>query len=88
MRFLMKSSSLPVYVAYSMGGIGLPSTPVAVEAVLPLGAAWGAQGLLVRDLIGTANGPTQEQYDLLTRAWREVVGPLHEDDVDLRSVTA
>ena len=42
-------------------------------------AAWDAAwGLLVRDLIAT------EDYDTLTRAWREVIGPIHPDDPDLR----
>ena len=43
------------------------------------GAAWDAAGALtVRDLLST------EHYDILTRAWREVVGPIHPDDPDLR----
>ena len=47
-------------------------------------AAWG---LVVRDLIGT-HGFTQEHYDTLTRPWREIVGPLHPDDADLRTEVA
>ena len=50
-------------------------------------AAWGAArgaacALVVRDLIGQ-RGFTQEQYDLLTGAWRTVIGPIHPDDTDL-----
>ena len=37
-----------------------------------------AEALTVRDLIST------EHYDTLTRVWREVVGPIHPDDPDLR----
>ena len=37
-----------------------------------------AGALVVRDLIAT------EDYDTLTRAWREVIGPIHPDDPDLR----
>ena len=44
-----------------------------------LDAAWGAAwGLVVRDAI------TTEDYDILTRAWRTVIGPIHPDDPDLR----
>ena len=40
-----------------------------------LGAAWGAAcGLVVRDVI------TTEDYDILTRAWRTVIGPIHPED--------
>ena len=40
-----------------------------------LGAAWGAAcGLVVRDVI------TTEDYDILTRAWRTVIGPIHHED--------
>ena len=55
------------------------------------GAAWDADryavwdtacALVVRDLIGQ-RGFTQEQYDLLTGAWRTVIGPIHPDDKDL-----
>ena len=47
------------------------------------GAAWDATwdaacGLVVRDLI------TTEDYDALTRTWREVIGPIHPDDPDMR----
>lgn len=38
-----------------------------------------ARALTVRDLIG--NTFTQEHYDLLTRPWREVIGPVHPEDV-------
>ena len=43
------------------------------------GAAWGAAcgaacGLVVRDVI------TTEDYDILTRAWRTVIGPIHPED--------
>ena len=42
-------------------------------------AAWGAAcgaacGLVVRDVI------TTEDYDILTRAWRTVIGPIHPED--------
>ena len=43
----------------------------AAEAV-----AWA---LAVRDLIGQ-HGFTQQQYDLLTQEWRNVIGPIHLDD--------
>ena len=59
------------------------------------GAAWGAtldaawdaasgaaRALVVRDLI-SPNGFTQAHYDLLTRPWREVIGPVHPDDAPL-----
>ena len=56
------------------------------------GAAWGAardaaRGAVVRDLIGQY-GFTQEHYDTLTGPWRKVIGPVHPDDADLRTVTA
>ena len=42
-------------------------------------ATWDAAcGLVVRDLI------TTEDYDTLTRTWREVIGPIHPDDPDMR----
>ena len=54
------------------------------------GAAWAAawaavwdavrgaaRALVVRDLIAT------EDYNTLTRAWREVIGPIHPDDPDI-----
>ena len=53
-------------------------------------AAWGGAGaaagdaaraLVVRDLI------TTDQYDTLTRTWREVIGPIHPDDPDMRGDT-
>ena len=53
-------------------------------------AAWDAAGaaardaaraLVVRDLI------TTDQYDTLTRTWREVIGPIHPDDPDMRGDT-
>jgi hypothetical protein len=51
-------------------------------------AAWAAaRALIVRDLISDA-GFTQEQYDVLTRVWRTVIGPLHPDDADLRVTPA
>jgi hypothetical protein len=37
-----------------------------------------ALALIARDYIGQEF--TQEQYDLLTRAWRATIGPLHSDD--------
>ena len=38
-------------------------------------AACGAAcGLVVRDVI------TTEDYDILTRAWRTVIGPIHPED--------
>ena len=40
-------------------------------------AAWSAVALVVRDLI------TTEDYDTLTRPWREVIGPIHPDDPDI-----
>ena len=44
-----------------------------------LDAACGAAcGLVVRDVI------TTEDYDILTHAWRTVIGPIHPDDPDLR----
>jgi len=39
-------------------------------------AAWA---LAVRDLIGQ-DGFTQQHYDLLTKLWRTVIGPVHPDD--------
>lgn len=50
-------------------------------------AAWDAArdavwALVTRDLIG-ANGYTQEHYDILTRPWRQVMGPLHADDAEM-----
>jgi hypothetical protein len=39
-------------------------------------AAWA---LVVRDLIGQY-GFTQDHYDLLTRPWASVIGPVHPDD--------
>ena len=55
-------------------------------------AAWeaardAARAAVVRDLIGQ-HGFTQEMYDTLTGPWRKVIGPVHPDDVDLRTVTA
>ena len=51
-------------------------------------AAWdAARAALVRDLIGQ-HGFTQEMYDLLTGPWRKIIGPVHPDDIDLRTVTA
>ena len=53
-------------------------------------AAWASAGkvaraaaraLVVRDLI------TTDQYDTLTRTWREVIGPIHPDDPDMRGDT-
>ena len=37
-----------------------------------------AGALVVRDLIAT------DHYDILTRPWREVIGPIHPDDPDIR----
>ena len=43
-------------------------------------AAWDAAGaLVVRDLI-TPGQFTREHYELLTKPWRTVIGPLHADD--------
>ena len=71
-------------------------TPVEVRALTPVRvaawvAAWVAAGedtrdaalaaagaLVVRDLI------TTEDYDALTRPWREAIGPIHSDDPDMR----
>ncbi len=52
------------------------------------GAAWeavrdAAWALVVRDLIGQHNFK-QEHYDLLTRPWRTVIGPIHPDDDHLK----
>ena len=46
-------------------------------------AAWAAArdaagALVVRDLL------TAEDYDTLTRPWREAIGPIHPDDPDMR----
>ena len=41
-----------------------------------------ARALVVRDLIGQ-HGYTQDDYDTLTRPWRQVIGPIHSDDPDL-----
>lgn len=42
--------------------------------------AWdAAQALVVRDLVGQ-HGFTQAHYDLLTRPWATVIGPVHPDD--------
>ena len=48
-------------------------------------AAWDAARdaagvLVVRDLIST------EVYDTLTRPWREAIGPIHPDDLDIQGV--
>ena len=40
-------------------------------------AAWAAGALVVRDLI------TTEDYDTLTRPWREAIGPIHPDDPEM-----
>lgn len=50
-------------------------------------AAWDAASdavwaLFVRDLISD-DGFTQNHYDLLTRPWASVIGPIHPDDIDL-----
>lgn len=37
-----------------------------------------AGALVVRDVI------TADHYNTLTRAWREVIGPIHPDDPDIR----
>lgn len=48
------------------------------ESISGLFAVLGAVGaLVVRDLI------TTEDYDTLTRPWREVIGPIHPDDPEL-----
>ena len=41
-----------------------------------------ALALVVRDLIGQ-HDLTQAHYDTLTRPWRTVIGPLHEDDAPM-----
>lgn len=47
-------------------------------------AVWdAARALFVRDLISD-DGFTQNHYDILTRPWRTVIGPIHPDDIDLR----
>jgi hypothetical protein len=51
------------------------------------GAARGAAGdaamaLVVRDLIGSS-WFSQAHYDVLTRPWRKVIGPVHPDDEPL-----
>lgn len=46
--------------------------------------AWGAaRGLVVRDLIGQHKF-TQKHYDVLTRPWRTIIGPIHPDDENLK----
>lgn len=45
-------------------------------------AAWDALALVVRHLIG-AHGLTQAHYDVLTRAWRTAIGPIHPDDAPM-----
>lgn len=39
-----------------------------------------ALALLVRDLI------SEDDYDLLTRPWRQAIGPIHSDDIDIKEV--
>jgi hypothetical protein len=43
-----------------------------------------AGALAVRDIIGQ-NGFTQEHYDILAGPWRTAIGPVHPDDVEVRS---
>ena len=51
----------------------------ATAKIAASGGAWNAAcGLITRDLI------TTEDYDTLTRPWREVIGPIHPDDPDMR----
>ena len=54
-------------------------------------AAWAAAyhaardaavALVVRDLIGQ-HGLTQDHYDILTRPWRTLIGPIHPDDKEM-----
>jgi hypothetical protein len=57
----------------------------AARAAAARDATWdAAAGLVVRDLIGE-HGFTQERYDLLTRAWRSAIGPIHPDDAPIVS---
>lgn len=42
-------------------------------------AGYAARALVVRDLI-TPGQFTREHYELLTKPWRTVIGPLHADD--------
>ena len=46
-------------------------------------ASAAASALSVRDLIGQ-HGLTQAHYDLLSGPWRQVMGPLHADDVEVQ----
>ncbi len=52
------------------------------NGLLPLeyGAQDAAAALIARHLVGRVPGWTQTDYDLLTRPWRTVVGPIHPDD--------
>ena len=45
-----------------------------------------AVALLCRDLIGQAPGWDQDAYDLLTGPWRDVIGPIHPDDLVRRTL--
>ena len=46
-------------------------------------AGYAACALVSRDLIGKGKF-TQEQYDVLTIPWRQVIGKIHPDDEDLQ----
>jgi hypothetical protein len=65
---------------------GAAAWDAARAATIGAAAGAAARAAATRDLIDQY-GFTQEHYDLLTRPWRTVVGPLHPDDADLR-VTA
>ena len=65
---------------------GLAAAGAAARAAAGAAAWAAAWAAATRDLIDQ-HGFTQEHYDLLSRPWRTVVGPLHPDDADLR-VTA
>ena len=56
----------------------------AAYATAARDAAYATAALTLRDLIGTTPGWDREAYDILTRPWRTVIGPIHPDDPDLR----
>ena len=45
-----------------------------------------AVALLCRDLIGQHDGWDQDAYDRLTGPWRDVIGPIHPDDLVRRTL--
>jgi len=58
----------------------------AADAAAAADAVWTAEAdaavaLSVRHLIGQ-HGYTQDHYDTLTSPWREVIGPVHPDDME------